>query len=148
MWKRVADILERITELRESEWLELGVKCFQQVGLRDEVILTITLLAHTEYTGASGRSRPEFIRPPKPGKRCPYTGMARTSLNALYVPSKVNNFDPPVRAVCLRNPGTTRGIWLINYDSLMDYLDRLMEGGLGQPYFAEKSLDSVTSDRP
>ncbi len=53
--------------------------------------------------------------------------MARTSLNALYVPSKVNNFNPPVRSVCLRNPGTTRGIWLIKYDSLMDHLDRLME---------------------
>lgn len=34
--------------------------------------------------------RPVYIRLPTPGQRCPYTGLSRTTLNELTVPSLSN----------------------------------------------------------
>lgn len=70
-------------------------------------------------------TRPEFIRLPAPGKRCPYTGLSRSTLNELTIPGPANDNRPPVKSVVLRKRGALRGIRLINYDSLMAYLHGL-----------------------
>src|SRR5204863_2181433 len=69
--------------------------------------------------------KPEFIRLPRPGTRCVHTGLSRTGLAELAIPSKANNHRPRVRAVEIRKRGTVRGVWLIRYDSLMHYLSSL-----------------------
>ena len=66
--------------------------------------------------------RPEFIRLPRVGRRCPYTGLSRSGLNNLILPSKLNGHRPQVRSVCLRPRGGVRGTRLICYDSLIEYL--------------------------
>ena len=69
--------------------------------------------------------KPEFIRLPLPGGRCRYTGLSRTTLCELAIPSPTNEFRPPVKSVLIRKRGAQRGIRLINYDSLLDYLRNL-----------------------
>jgi hypothetical protein len=65
---------------------------------------------------------PEFIRLPKPGLLCPYTGLSRSKMNELILPNPHNNFKPPVRSICLRNRGKKKAVRLIVFESLMEYL--------------------------
>ena len=46
-------------------------------------------------------------------------------LNTLILPSKRNGFRPPVKSKIIAQPGKNRGVRLIVYTSLMDYLDNL-----------------------
>ena len=82
---------------------------------------------------ANNNGRPEWIRLPKPGERCIHTGLSRSTLNELVIPSEVNNFYPPVKSAVIKKRGAMRGIRLISYDSLMAYFDKLcvvqLEGG-------------------
>ncbi len=39
---------------------------------------------------------PAFLRLPKCGERCALTGLSRSMLNALILPTAANNFMPPV----------------------------------------------------
>jgi len=71
--------------------------------------------------------RPEFVRLPRAGDPCPHTGLSRTALNALILPTPGNGFRPPVKSKVLRQPGSLRGIRLISYDSLIAYLHSLAE---------------------
>ena len=64
---------------------------------------------------------PEFIRLPKPCARCPYTGLSRSGMNNLVLPTKANNFRPPVRSVSLRKRGQLKAVRLIVYESLLGY---------------------------
>ncbi|MFT5471357.1 MAG: hypothetical protein ACI8UO_006490 [Verrucomicrobiales bacterium] len=70
-----------------------------------------------ELSNNSG-PRPEWIRLPKSGTRCPYTGLTRASLNSLILPS-----GAVVESVVLRQKGATRGVRLIRYGSLLAYLN-------------------------
>lgn len=65
---------------------------------------------------------PEFIRLPKSGQRCPFTGMSRASLNELVL-----GIGAPVHSVVLRREGASRGIRLIHLESLLHYLYQQME---------------------
>ena len=80
--------------------------------------------------GQSSRQveRPEFIRLPKGGAEH-FTGLTRSKLNALILPCAENNQKPPVRSVCLRQPGRQKGVRLIHLKSLLDYLNSQLEGG-------------------
>lgn len=69
--------------------------------------------------------KPEWLRLPAPGARCRYTGLSRSTLNELTIPGPANDGRPPVKSVVLRQRGALRGIRLINYDSLMNYLAEL-----------------------
>ena len=69
--------------------------------------------------------RPEWLRLPAPGSRCRYTGLSRSTLNELTIPGPANAGCPPVKSVVLRKRGALRGIRLISYDSLMQYLAEL-----------------------
>ena len=62
---------------------------------------------------------PEFIRLPKKGK---WTGLSRSKLNQLILPCSQSEFKPPVKSVCLRQRGATKGTRLIVLDSLFNYL--------------------------
>lgn len=74
-------------------------------------------------------NRPEFIRLPKGGGQCPYTGLTRSKLNQLILPAYWDDGMPPVKSILLRPDGCQRGARLINYQSLIDYLYSKMEGG-------------------
>ena len=69
----------------------------------------------------------EWIRLPKPGTLCAWTGLSRAKLNELILPNSANNFKPPVRSISLRKRGATRGTRLILRESLMDYLRNHLE---------------------
>lgn len=68
-------------------------------------------------------AQPVYVRLPAPRTRCPRTGLSRSFLADLCVPNKHNNFKPPVRSIFLkRMKHGKRGIRVIDYKSLMDYL--------------------------
>lgn len=69
--------------------------------------------------------RPEFIRLPRAGEACPHTGLSRTALNALILPTAANGFRPAVKSMVLRQRGNQRGIRLISFDSLIAHLNAL-----------------------
>lgn len=69
--------------------------------------------------------KPEWLRLPAPGSRCPFTGLSRSTLNELTIPGPANDGIPPVKSVVLRKRGALRGIRLISYDSLMAHLENL-----------------------
>ena len=73
---------------------------------------------------ASGiiQSDREFIRLPKTGTLCPFTGLTRSKMNELVLACPANDHKPPVKSVCLRQKGAVKGVRLIVYRSLMDYL--------------------------
>ena len=62
----------------------------------------------------------KWIRPPKPGEVCPYTGLKRGSLLNLVKARKV-------KACSLRQPGRKRGNRLIWLPSVFQYFDKLAE---------------------
>jgi hypothetical protein len=70
---------------------------------------------------------PEFIRLPKPGTLCRWTGLSRSKLNELILPSPLNSFKPPVKSLSLRNRGQIKAVRLIVLDSLLGYLRSLLE---------------------
>jgi hypothetical protein len=76
---------------------------------------------------AHHNERPEWVRLPKPGQRCPHTGLSRTTLNELVVSCPANNYLPPVKSAVIKKRGAMRGIRLISYDSLTAYLGNLCE---------------------
>ena len=99
---------------------------------------------------------PEFIRLPKAGSLCPRTGLSRSKLNELILPSPLNRFHPPVRSVSLRNRGQVKAVRLVVFDSLMAYLRQLEaeqfsaavpEGQDLPTTFPTASLPLVNADR-
>lgn len=87
-------------------------------------------------------SRPEFLRLPQGGCRCPHTGLSRSALNALILPTPENDFRPPVRSFVLRKRGARTGIRLIDFDSLAAYIRAHAEQGV------EFSQTPVTPSSP
>jgi len=73
---------------------------------------------------ASGATAPlpQFIRLPKPGKRCYWTGLTRSGLNELVLGS-----SPKVNSVVVSRAGTCRGVRLIHLSSLLEHLHRSMD---------------------
>lgn len=65
---------------------------------------------------------PEFLRLPKPGLLCPFTGMSRSGLNELILPTERNGNRPPVRSYCLRQRGAKTGIRLVDFQSLRAFI--------------------------
>jgi len=67
-------------------------------------------------------AEPEFLRLPPPGVRCPFTGLSRSALNELILPTELNGLKPPVHSFCIRRRGARTGIRLIDYASLKAYI--------------------------
>ncbi len=72
---------------------------------------------------------PEWIRLPKPGTLCSWTGLSRSKLCELLLSCEANGHRPPVRSACLRRPGRQKGVRLIELASLLAYIDAHAEGG-------------------
>jgi hypothetical protein len=74
---------------------------------------------------------PEFIRLPKPGKRCYWTGLTRSAMNELVLGE-----NPKVASMVLTREGAGRGVRLVSLSALLDFLREAMEaqqnGGLSQ----------------
>jgi len=78
---------------------------------------TAMLLAATSGTQATA-PRPEFLRLPRTGTKCPITGLSRTGMFVLIKSGLV-------KSVVLRRREKGRGTRLVNYASLLDYLHGL-----------------------
>lgn len=70
---------------------------------------------------ASGE--PEWIRLPKSGERCKWTGLTKPALGHLIYPCERNGFKPPVKSKSLKKPGQSRGVRLVHWASLKAYLE-------------------------
>jgi hypothetical protein len=73
-----------------------------------------------------------WLRLPRPGTRCPVSGLSRTSLTELATPCARNGFRPLVQARTLKRKNAARGILLINRESLLQYLAGLPTPGSEQ----------------
>jgi len=71
--------------------------------------------------------RPIYIRLPARKARCAYTGLSRSGLADLCVPSKNNNFRPPVKSFRAPRKGNKRAIRLIVFESLLSHLRKFEE---------------------
>ena len=71
---------------------------------------------------------PNFLRLPKPGTRCKWTGLSRSGMNTLVLPSKENNYKPVVRSYLMKKRGYMRGIRFIDFDSLVMYIKSFGNG--------------------
>ncbi len=71
---------------------------------------------------------PDFIRMPGYGQREPRTNLTRSALDLLIRPQKANGFKPPVVSKLFSQAGNQRPIRLINYKSLLAYLNSLPDG--------------------
>lgn len=76
---------------------------------------------------ASTSAQCEFIRLPPPGQKCPITGLTRSYLNLLVLPSEHNGFKPPVRSFTLRRKGCARGVRLVDRADLIRYIREHVE---------------------
>lgn len=66
---------------------------------------------------------PEYIRLPKAKERCPRSGLTRSYLNELILPTERNGYQPPVKSKSIRRTGNMRGVRLILWESLKSYLN-------------------------
>jgi hypothetical protein len=80
------------------------------------------LTAASPAVAASVAVWPEYVRLPPPGKLDPLFGLTRSYLNLLILPSKENDFRPPVRSSVLRQPNAKTGVRLVNVASLRAYV--------------------------
>jgi hypothetical protein len=71
---------------------------------------------------------PDFIRLPGYGQREPRTNLSRSALDLLIRPQKANGFKPPVASKLFSQAGNQRPIRLVNYRSLLAYLNSLPDG--------------------
>ena len=64
-----------------------------------------------------------WIRLPKKGEDCRFSGLSRTSLQKLVAPCKANRHAPPVKGSRRTLPGSAKPIWLVNLASLMAWVN-------------------------
>jgi hypothetical protein len=72
---------------------------------------------------------PIYIRLPRSGKLCPYSGLTRSYMNYLTIPNKTNNFTPLVVSRIIKIPPSRRAVKLIDYASLMGFLRSAGQAG-------------------
>ena len=65
---------------------------------------------------------PYFIRLPRDGERCPWTGLTRAWLNKLIASPEGSDNPPRVLSIELVDPGKARGVRLIDFASLMNHI--------------------------
>jgi hypothetical protein len=71
---------------------------------------------------------PAFIRVPRSGSRCPVSNLTRTAIDKLTRPQPDNDFRPPVKSRVLKARSATRGVRLVEVQSLLNYLNNLPDG--------------------
>lgn len=75
-----------------------------------------------------------WIRVCRPGERCKYSGLSRSTIRELTVPGPRNDFAPPVESRLLKRRGAARGILLVNKQSLLAWIS-------GQPAPTRADVD-------
>lgn len=75
---------------------------------------------------------PEYSRLPGRGMRDPLFGLTRSYLNLLILPTKANDFRPPVLSSVIRRPGAKTGVRMIKVASLRAYLNGQLQPPVGQ----------------
>jgi hypothetical protein len=75
---------------------------------------------------------PEFLRLPRPGRLCPHTGLSRSYINSLILPSGANGHRPPVKSFVIRKRGARTGVRLVDYQDLRRYILEHAETGVGK----------------
>jgi len=89
--------------------------------MRDQVFTGEQRKGSVSAESVMGGEEREFLRLPSSG-RCPICGLSRSYLNSLILGSVENDFRPPVKSFALRKRGKQRGVRLIDYRSLRDYI--------------------------
>lgn len=87
--------------------------------------MTMALMStpHTKNNSENSNSRPAFIRLPKAGQRCIYTGLTRSYLNFLTLASPANGYKPWVKSHVVRQDNSkTRGVRLIDFEDLLRHI--------------------------
>lgn len=82
---------------------------------------------HGEANKTAAPLTPKFIRLPKAGHQCPHTGLSRASMNLLVLPGPWNDFKPEVKSYSLRSHGRKKGVRLVDYASLLEYIEARAE---------------------
>lgn len=82
----------------------------------------------------------QWIRLPRPGNRCPLTGLSRSTLAELVRPCERNDYAPPVESRLLKRKHAARGVLLINRASLLAFIE-------GQPAPTRAEASDDASDR-
>ena len=65
-----------------------------------------------DAAASASQLQPRFVRLPKPGTLCPFTGLSRTQIYLMCKSGKVKSHS-------LKRRGTCRGVRLIDYPSLV-----------------------------
>ena len=68
--------------------------------------------------------RPEYIRLPKNGQLCAWSGLGRSKLNEFILP-RPDRPIPPVKSFSAVDSGKRKGVRLIVLESLLGYLAKL-----------------------
>jgi hypothetical protein len=66
-----------------------------------------------------------WCRLPRARQRCPISGLSRSTMVELVRPGPRNDYRPPVASRVLKHKGASRGIVLINSQSLLAYIEGL-----------------------
>jgi hypothetical protein len=73
--------------------------------------------------------RPEWLRLPKSGLRCPISGLSRSALNAAILPNAANDYKPQVLSRQIKsNKLASRGQRLVNVASLLVFIEAQPSG--------------------
>jgi hypothetical protein len=83
---------------------------------------------------------PEFVRLPKSGTRCRWTGLSRSAICELILPARA-----PVKSVVLRRRGATRGQRLIHLRSLLDHLHAQAATDLSESDLTQNSTPTTSA---
>ncbi len=73
---------------------------------------------HNDPTFPTLIPRPLFVRIPRSGERCPFSGLTRSTLLSLVLPNLWLGSCPPVESLSPRQPGAKRGVRLVVWASL------------------------------
>lgn len=65
---------------------------------------------------------PEYIPIPRPGTKCPHSGLSRSGIYNLISATKANGYRALVLSTVVRLPGKKRGRRMVVRQSLMQYL--------------------------
>ena len=82
----------------------------------------------THETTENIGGKPIFIRPPRTGY-CAYTGLSRSKLYEL-----ISGDNPPVQSISLKRGDQQRATRLINFGSLLEYLESFEEKNTNANY--------------
>jgi hypothetical protein len=89
-----------------------------------------------------------FIRLPPTTKRCPVSGLSRSTLNALVLPTRANDYRPQVVShVVKTHPLNRRGVRLISVSSLCAYI-RGAGGEVGTAHHSSPDSKPVIESQP